>query len=195
VSFAAPDLDTALTWSVSLDAHRVSEGKPTVLHVATQGTGEAALSVTIHQGRQTLKRSTVAAKAGAELATVAIPLDMGSLAPGGYEVDVRDAAGISQHMPFGVLPALDLEALRGELDAAAEHLPPGSLSTLEFRIQELEKGMARLRPHAVGVSLALDMAALESDFETLRKGDDPVSKHEGVVRRSFRSRIDSTLQP
>ncbi len=39
------------------------------------------------------------------------------------------------------------------------------------------------------------MAALEADFQALRRGEDPVARQTGVVRRSFRSRIDGTLQP
>jgi len=195
VRFAAPDMGTAMTWHVALESHHSSVGKPIVLRVASQGTGETALSITIRQGKRALTQSTVPVKAAAELASAAVPLDTGSLMPGDYEVEVRDSAGILQRMPFGILSALDLNALRAELEAAKERLPEGSLSTLEFRLQEIEGGMARLRPHAVGTSLAKDMAALDSSFQALRKGEDPVSKQTGVVRRSFRSRIDNTLQP
>jgi predicted esterase len=193
VSFAAPAPDGAMTCGVSLESSHVTAGNPVVLRMATRGTGEATMSAYIRQGKRVLRERTVTAEAIAGI--VDQPMDTAGLAPGEYELEVRDAAGVCQRMPFGILPALGVCDLRAELATRKMALSPGTLSTLEFRLEEIERGMAQLRPHAVGTALGRDMAALESDFQALRRGEDPVAKQTGVVRRAFRSKIDSTLQP
>jgi predicted esterase len=193
--FAAPSLDRTMTWGVSLETSHATEGTPAVLRVAAQGTGETALSAAVLQGNRTLSQSTVSVKPAAKLATIAASVDTDGLAPGEYDLEVRDATGSTRRLPFGILPALDSSGLRAELAASGTRLPPGSLSTLEFRLREIEQGMAQLRPHAIGTALGRDAAALEGDFQALRRGEDPVAKQTGVVRRSFRSGIDGTLQP
>jgi predicted esterase len=194
-NFAAPSVDGAMTCGVTLEASHVTAGSPVVLRASAQGAGETVLSARIFRARQALRTTKLPVKAAARMTTVAIPVSTDGLAPGGYELEVRDAAGACQRMPFGILPTLDFGALRAELALDGTKLSPGSLSTLEFRLQDVERGMGQLRPHAIGTSLARDMAALETDFQALRRGEDPVTKQTGVVRRSFRSRIDGTLQP
>jgi predicted esterase len=195
VRFEAPALDGAMTCGVSLEASHALAGDPIVLRVATQGAGEAVLSTRIRQGRQVLRESRVTAKAGATLTVVDAPLDTSGLAPGQYDLEVSDAGGTVRGLPFGILPHLDPAALHAVVAAAGGRLPEGSLSTIEFRIQEIEQGLARLRSHSVGVVLGGDMAALERDVEALRRGVDPLAGQTGIVRRAFRSKIDGTLQP
>jgi len=195
VQFVEPALDGMLTAGVSLEASHATAGEPLVLRVATQGVGEALLSTRIRQDRRTLKESTVTAKAAAGLTVVDAPLDTAGLAPGRYELEIGDATGTVRRLPFGILPRLDPGALRAEITAARGRLPEGSLSTVEFRMQEVEQQLARLGRHAVGAELGADVAALERDVEALRRGEDPLAGQIGVVRRAFRSKIDGTLQP
>ncbi|OHD74614.1 MAG: hypothetical protein A2177_07320 [Spirochaetes bacterium RBG_13_68_11] len=175
-SFAAPSSNRAMICGVSLESSHTTAGSPVKLRVAAPGTGATVLSTAIRQGKRTLKQSRVSVKATAELTTVDVPLDADGLAPGECELEVRDAAGIARRLPFGILPALDPSALHVELAASGTRLPAGSLRTLEFRLQEVERGMAQLRPHAVGTTLGSDLAALESDFQALLRGEDPVAK-------------------
>ncbi len=193
--FIEPALDDGtLTAAVSLEASHATAGEPLVLRTAAHGDGAAVFSAIVRQGRRELSRTEVPVKAPAEgLAAAAI--DTTGLVPGEYDLEVRDAAGAIRRFPFGILPGLDLAALRTELSAKSAALPRGTLSTLEFRLQEAERGLAELRPHSLASALGRELASLEQDFRALRGGDDPVADRAGVQRRAFRSRIDGTLQP
>lgn len=193
--FVEPSLEGGMTLGVSLEKSHAAAGTPLVLRVAAQGAGDAMLPATIRQGSRTIAGPSVAVKAAGALALTSTLVDTTGLAPGEYELAVRDPTGAMQRMPFAVLPALDVEALRAELARHGSSLAPGSRSTLEFRIREIERSAAELRPHALGTSLGSEMAALEKDFQAIRRGEDPVATRTGVLRRSFRSRIDGTLQP
>jgi predicted esterase len=195
VSFEAPALDGAMTCGVSLEASHALAGDPIVLRVATQGAGKAVLSTRIRQGRKVLGESRVTAKAAARLTVVDAPLDTAGLAPGQYDLEVVDADGCVRNLPFGILPDLDPAALHADIEAAGGRLPEGSLSTVEFRIQEIEQGLARLGSHSLGTVLGGDMAALARDVEAIRRGEDSLAGQTGIVRRAFRSKIDGTLQP
>ncbi len=195
VRFEAPALAGAMTCGVSLETSHALSGDPVVLNVATQGAGETVLSAKIRQGGQVLRESPVTAKAAAELTVVDAAVGTAGLMPGRYDLEVSDAAGIVRRLPFGILPHLDPVALRAAVAAAGGRLPEGSLSTIEFRILEVEQGLARLRSHSVGTVLGSDMSALERDVEALRRGEDPLTGRTDIVRRAFRSKIDGTLQP
>jgi predicted esterase len=193
--FEVPSLERGLTLGVSLETSHATEGTPLVVQVAAQGAAETALSTSIHQGTRTLAGPSVTVKAAGALAVSSTPVDTTGLAPGEYELEVRDPSGATRRMPFGILPALDPGTLRAELALHESSLAPGTRSTLQFRIQEVERSAAQLKPHALGSSLGGETAALERDFQAVRRGEDPVAKRTGVLRRAFRSRIDDTLQP
>ena len=193
--FGVPSLEHGMTYGVSLEKSHATAGAPLVLQVAAQGAGETTLSTSIRQGTRTFAGPSVTVKAAGALAASSTPVDTAGLVPGEYELEVRDPAGTARRMPFAVLPALDAEALRAELALHGSSLAPGTRSTLEFRIQEVERSLTQLRPHALGSSLGGELAALDKDFQAIRRGEDPVAKRTGVLRRAFRSRIDGTLQP
>jgi dipeptidyl aminopeptidase/acylaminoacyl peptidase len=120
----------------------------------------------------------------------------GSLPPAGYTVTWDlDGASPSGRLGLTVLPSSDAVSLRARLGKAQPRLRPGSVSTLRFQIDEIERQERRLHPQEVATALRLSLEQLLEDLAAAEAGTDVMAARTGILRRAFASKVDATLQP
>jgi len=94
-----------------------------------------------------------------------------------------------------LLPVFDREAMMSRLAEAKGKIPPGSYTTLEFKIQRLENLLEGLPPYEVASGERRVFERLSEQLDTAYRGEDPYAEVTVPLRRAFRSKIDNTLQP
>jgi pimeloyl-ACP methyl ester carboxylesterase len=98
-------------------------------------------------------------------------------------------------MTISVLPRIRFEELSRRLTSVKDSISPGSLATLEYRIKTLEKALADLPPYETASDERIEIVSVEDQLSEAERGNDPYAHVAGALRRAFRSRLDSTLQP
>lgn len=118
------------------------------------------------------------------------------LPPGGYRVQWRSRKHASRGVTgLSVLPAFDLDTETQRLEAARGTVPDGTLTTLQFQLQDLGSQLARLRPHETCPHLRTELERYLALADRVERGVDVLAGKTGFLRRAFRSDIDGTLQP
>ena len=75
------------------------------------------------------------------------------------------------------------------------NIPPGSYTTLEFKIQRLEGLLEQLPSYEVASAERRVLGRVMEQLDQASHGEDPYAAVTGALRRAFRSHIDNTLQP
>ena len=107
-------------------------------------------------------------------------------------------AGVAQSegdLKITVLPRFDRDAVDRKLAAAKGRIPPGSYTTLEFKIQRLEGLLRELPSYEVASAERRVFGRVADQLGQASRGEDPYATVTGALRRAFRSRLDNTLQP
>ncbi len=113
-----------------------------------------------------------------------IDLDVAGMPQGDYSIDGH---------PFTILPGFDLSASRSELAKYRNVLSEGNEATLDFYITEIASELTMLKPYETASALRDNIGVLETFFETLRSGEDPLAGRTGTYRRAYRA--DGELFP
>jgi predicted esterase len=130
------------------------------------------------------------------LSTHDLAFDSERLPPGGYRVEWRSRNNGSRGSEgLTVLPAADFAELRDRLAGVRDRLSAGSITTLEFRIDELAAQLAALKPYETAGEVRIGLADVADRLERAARGEDVIAQARGFVRRAYRSRLDNTLQP
>lgn len=123
-------------------------------------------------------------------------VETGDLVSGGYMFRWKSLSdGVSGQNGVTVLPAFDTAAVHRDLDAASGRIRNGSLQTLRFKLEEIGKVAAALKPYDTCPSLRAMMERLDTQVRAAVSGHDVIAEARGNVRRAFRSAVDGTLQP
>lgn len=116
--------------------------------------------------------------------------------PGGYELewysiknDSRGKTGLS------ILPALDIAGMNEQLFAAVGRIAAGSVTTIEFLLQEVEEQLAATKPYETCAIQRTTLFELQGAIEKAERGIDEIANRRGYHRRAYRSQLDGTLQP
>jgi predicted esterase len=116
--------------------------------------------------------------------------------PGGYVARWLSQNNESKgESGFSILPAFDAAALKRRLDGAREPLSPGSYTTLQFTIDEIESDLAELYPYETAAAQRIRLSRLIACIEDAEAGTDRFASEREFVRMAYRSKLDSTLQP
>ena len=119
-----------------------------------------------------------------------------NLPAGGYVASWLSQNNESQgESGFSILPAFDPGALKRRLDGAGRALSPGSHTTLEFMIEEVEADLAELYPYEKAAAQRIRISRLIDYVEKAEAGSDRFAAQREFVRMAYRSRLDDTLQP
>jgi len=129
------------------------------------------------------------------LTVLSLDLDVHSLLTGIY--DVWFSAAALPHTEFSILPRFDPSNLAKELERSKKFLKKGSLSTLQFELEDLRNELSRLKSYEAGGKLAARMESLTAAVEAAQIGRDEIAQNRmpGLRRRAYRSALDQTLQP
>ncbi|MBN2134245.1 MAG: prolyl oligopeptidase family serine peptidase, partial [Acidobacteria bacterium] len=76
-----------------------------------------------------------------------------------------------------------------------ENISEGTINTINFRLDELKKMEADLKPYESSEEILTMRNNILSDIDDLIKGKDILSGQTGYIRRALRSALDNTLQP
>jgi predicted esterase len=120
----------------------------------------------------------------------------GDLPQGDYVVDWKAlTAGNEGEIKVTVLPRFDPDKMRRKLAEAEGRVPPGSFTTLEFKIQRLEGLLEALPPYEVASAERRVFERVTDQLDQAHRGQDPYATVTGPLGRAFRSKLDDTLQP
>ncbi len=118
------------------------------------------------------------------------------LPPGSYRVRWRtDTAPLSGVESFTVLPSFDRIHYLARLERVRGALQPGSSTTIRFLIDKAASGLANLRRYDPAENLLDQLSRLDTLLDLAGMRSDTLAHRTGIVRRAYRSVIDSTLQP
>jgi predicted esterase len=129
------------------------------------------------------------------LTVLSLGMNVPGFATGMY--DVWFSAWDRPQTELSILPEFAPSDLARALEKARKNLKKGSLSTLQFELEDLQTELARLRPYDLGERLLPRMEALAGTIAAAKKGRDllVLDKSPGLRRRAYRSALDGTLQP
>jgi predicted esterase len=199
LAFAAARPGDTLRADAVLDRNTVRAGESPRLRLATLAAAAASSVATLRvlsgEGtRLAARQESLALATGLGRQELEVPA--ADLPPGGYAVTWELADG-SAAGRFGltVLPAADAGELLARMRRVAGRLRPGSVTTLEHRLEEIRGLEARRRPQDVTAALRVALEETESDLRDAEAGVDAVAARTGTLRRAFRSALDRTLQP
>lgn len=116
--------------------------------------------------------------------------------PGGYVAKWQSQVnGSTGESGFSILPPFDATALNHRLDDARESLSPGSYTTHEFTIGEIEAELKGLYPYETAALQRIKISRLIDYIEKAQAGGDQFARQREFVRMAYRSKLDNTLQP
>ncbi len=125
-----------------------------------------------------------------------VALPTADLVPGDYLVEWQSRLNSSRGASgLTVLPGTDLRMLRSRLAQSRQHLAIGSAETIEFLVTEVESALAAVRPYETAARQRAQLTQVEDLVQSAEGGRDAIAERRQFVRRAYRSRIDSTLQP
>ena len=199
LAFAAPVLGAGSQCSVVLGKGHLVAGEPLPLKVACAAArpGREDLSFVFISGEGTrLSRQQRSVDVAAGVSVRDAVLDTGDLVSGEYAVhwESRQSRGAGV-IGLTVLPPFDAAAREAECRTAGRRLRPGSVQTIRFLLAEIEAVRAKLRPYDTCAGLRAKMERADDLLRAAASGDDRLAGQRGLLRRSFQSRLDATLQP
>jgi len=202
--FAEPALEKGIQTFVALERNHLRRGGTLTAQAVTLSAvpDTESLSFGVLGGEGTRLESTsveYACRPG--LTRQAFAVKLGELPPGGYRAAWSSRRGYSRGDESGrgaavsLLPDLDAAALGARLERAKGRLSPGSVTTLQYLIEETFASLGSMKPYESAAKERLALVRLESDLAEAEAGRDTYAARTGYFRRAFRSRVDGTLQP
>ncbi len=115
---------------------------------------------------------------------------------GGYKVKWKSENNKSGgEMYLTSIPEFNQNFYNKELEKVKEKISPSSFYTLKHQIYEVGKELEEIKPYETCGKLRITISKLRSTIENSRNGTDIIAKKTGFVRKGYKSKLDSTLQP
>jgi predicted esterase len=115
---------------------------------------------------------------------------------GGYVVQWRSLVNDSRgESGLSILPPFDPAALHRQLDSVKRALAPGSYTTLQFTIAEIERELDALHPYETAAGIRIQLSRLVDCLQAAAQGEDVFARQRGFVRMAYRSKLDDSFQP
>ncbi len=118
-----------------------------------------------------------------------------ALIPGGYRLEVKENGSKISDQFVSVFPAVQPDELRAKVRTLKSELSAGTYYTMMFYIENLAKEIQDLKPYENSYSIRSKITDIEENIKKLEAGENPIIEQTGTYRRSFLSKIDSTLRP
>ena len=122
-------------------------------------------------------------------------LPTGKLLPGGYKIVWKCTDNSEGEIPLSILPAIDYEKGKADLDKLIPEISPGDYNTMLFTLQNLVNDYNKLKPYETAGAVREQFNTYKTTINEIRNNSRYLSEKPGISRRAFLSAIDSTLQP
>ena len=114
---------------------------------------------------------------------------------GGYHIQWQyDSDEPGGETGLSILPLTDFDAVRSRLAAASADLKPGTLSTLEFKLEDVVAQIDSTKPYETCLRPRFRLARLQRQIDEALAGIDLYAGKTGFIRKAYRSELDGTLQ-
>jgi predicted esterase len=195
LAFAPPSGEVPALF-VALAAGHVDHGTAATARIAAYMPTSKILSVS--SGVSDSAEQTVAvsvrdrsAPAGLSVQSVALPTE--GLVPGDYTIGWGGSLAGSASAPLTILPVFDAKDVQRRLASLKGR--SGTVTTLQFRAQQIETTRASLPPADTATGLRKMIAETVSLLADAERGRDRLTTQTGLIRRAYRSAVDGSLQP
>jgi predicted esterase len=184
---------------VLFDRNNIAQGD--TLHgravtVAAQPTGENLLVLMQTGEKANIDYSIVGYECGPGLTFENFAMKSFNWPSGGYVAKWQSRVnGSKGESGLSILPPFDAAALNRRFDEARASLSPGSYTSLEFTVEEIEAELKELYPYETAAAQRLKIARLIGYIESAETGSDQFADRREFVRMAYRSKLDNTLQP
>ena len=131
--------------------------------------------------------------AGINSNTFRIPTE--KLLPGGYKLFWKCSDNSEGEIPFSILPAIDYDKEKTDLDKFRNEISDGDYKTMLFTLQNLVKDYEKLKPYETAGAIRERFNTYLNTLDDIKSNPTYLSEKPGISRRAFLSAIDSTLQP
>ncbi len=154
-----------------------------------------SLTVQIKEKGQLLQEQSFTIETSKVFQKEKLSLHTEKLSEGAYELLVDHKGTAVYSSEFTVLPDIDLNQVYESVKTNPQGVGPGAQHTLMYKIQQYEKGIDSLKDYETAESLLKQYETGSAEFNQFMNGIDPYAEKEGVYRRAFLSKQDSTYQP
>jgi len=96
---------------------------------------------------------------------------------------------------FVVFPKFDFDSIRSQIIQNQYRLEYGTVNTLLFKANEVEKQLHQLKPYETGKKILDKYFLFETELHSFLKGNDPYKGITKPYRRAFKSKYDNSFQP
>lgn len=117
------------------------------------------------------------------------------LLPGGYKIIWKCTDNSEGEIPLSILPALDYEKGKADLDKLKPEISSGDYNTMLFTLQNLIKDYNKLKPYETAGAIRERLNTYQTTINEIRNNSRYLSEKPGISRRAFLSALDTTLQP
>lgn len=121
-------------------------------------------------------------------------LELDNLKPGEYSVRLTSSKDTISNTLIAIIPTLDYKLLYQRISENSKHLGTGTLSTLMFKLNQLQSELNKLIPYEVNQELLSEIDSFLKEYEMFQNGIDPYAGITEPYRRAFKSVIDNTYQ-
>ena len=123
-------------------------------------------------------------------------LNTSEISPGNYKIMWQGMkSSNSGILNLTILPQFNYESFLDKLENAKSNIAEGSLTTLQYYIQEVNRKIINLKHYEDCPEILFELNVLLEKLEQIELGIDEISYQSGIFRRAFRSELDSSLQP
>lgn len=115
--------------------------------------------------------------------------------PGVYHFLSRSGNDTIGQYDFVVFPKFNFDSIRLQITQNQHHLTYGTVNTLLFKANEVEKQLLQLKSYETGKKLLEKYFLFETELLSFLKGNDPYKGITEPYRRAFKSKYDNSFQP
>jgi len=186
------------TFAITDRGHIFENDSLTLSVVTASGlTGEEEIVVRVVAGEGDLVASgktNYAIKNG--VAKHAFEVDTRKLITGGYSVKWKSGTNNSTgEYGLTILPPFNPEAIRERLNDKNLKIKSSSLSTLEFKLNEIVAQIDSAKPYETCIEPRFWIPRLQREIDQAFTGRDPYLDRTGFIRKAYQFDLDNTFQP
>lgn len=199
LSFSLPRLSSGTKTYMILDRNHCNEGetiKTRIAGISATPTKDTIIVQINSDEGDVVSRDVFNFDIDDELTKKSFELRTSHLIPGEYKVKwASQISSLSGNISFTVLPKDTVTEMSKQLENIKDRISSGSLTTLQFKLQEIKTTMKKLKPYDTAERLRNSISKFKSEVECAAKGVDIIATKTGIQRRAYRSKIDNSLQP
>jgi predicted esterase len=122
-------------------------------------------------------------------------IDLKTLKPNHYNLSIYSNSDKTDQYDFVIFPKFDFNDIRTNIANNKHGFLLGTLTTLLFKINLIERNFKDLKEYETGKELLDEYRRFEFEYSQFLNGIDPFRGIKEPYRRAFKSKYDNSLQP